>query len=111
MRDIVERLRTRCISGSSAERDIVCEAADEIERLRGGGRDGMSDRITNHWEYGAALVRERQDLRAEIERLRAELNESEMISLNYRLRYGPLLSASREQFEADARAALDGEKK
>lgn len=31
---ISDQLRTRCISGNSAEREIVCKAAAEIERLR-----------------------------------------------------------------------------
>jgi hypothetical protein len=40
--DVVKRLLFRCISGSSAEREIACEAADEIRRLREQCR-GMAD--------------------------------------------------------------------
>ncbi len=60
MRDIVERLRIQAIHGPSADRAIVCAAADEIEQLR-------------HAEYHHKLAIDRcKELEAEVGRLRTE---------------------------------------
>ncbi len=67
MNDIVERLRAGFSSEVTLSRYIELEAADEIERLV-----KEVKQLEDHWDD---IAHERNDLKAEIERLRERLKD------------------------------------